>query len=294
MKRLIFAGLGLSLAAVPAAAQDSELAATCNGVPQQARETCLTVAQAAESAQPQLGILIAGGNPVLGTASTGGVRLGLVPRVSAGLRLNVVFARVPDIIVDQSGAAQTVNETLGIPAPALGGNVSLGLFPGLSLAPTLGGFGAVDLLGSATWLPFKTLGVEGFDEDTPEFAFGGGVRVGLLRESFVTPGVSVSAMYRRLGRVRFGDVCPGGESPTAPPGGTCLSEGDVGEFEFDLTNWSYRAAVSKRFLGLGLTAGLGYDRFESDVRYAVRYQDPLAPAVTRVFRSPQVAVDNGR
>ena len=90
-----------------------------------------------------------------------------LPRVSAGLRLNVVFARVPDIIVDQSGAAQTVNETLGIPAPALGGNVSIGLLPGINLAPTIGGFGSVDLLGSATWLPFEALGVEGFGEVCP-------------------------------------------------------------------------------------------------------------------------------
>jgi hypothetical protein len=125
------------------------------------------------------------------------------------------------------------------------------------------------------------------------------VRVGLLRESFLTPGVSVSVMYRRLGKVGFGAVCPGGESP-APGGGDgiCTGDrGDVGEFQFDLTDWSYRGVVSKRLLGFGLTAGLGYDRYDSDVRYAFRYEQPGlpgTPTLTRVRRSPEVEVDNGR
>jgi hypothetical protein len=216
------------------------------------------------------------------------------------VRLNAVFARLPDIVVDNaSGTVQAVNDVAGIPAPALGANAAVGLTKGFSLAPTVGGVGAIDLLGSATWLPFRALGVEGFDEETPDFAFGAGVRVGLLRESFLTPGVSVSVMYRRLGKVGFGAVCPGGEGP-APGGGDgiCTGDpGDVGEFQFDLTNWSYRGVVSKRLLGFGLTAGLGYDRFDSDVRYAFRYQQPGlpgTPALTRVRRSPEVEVDNGR
>ena len=291
MKRTLWAVLGVAipLGASGAAAQD-QLSDACAGVPAQVRETCFTVAQAAESAQPQLGILIAGGNPTLGTASTGGVRLGLIPRASVSGRLNVVFARLPDIVEDQtSGTIQAINDAVGIPAPALGANVSIGLTNGISLAPTVGGFGSVELLGSVTWLPFNALGVEGFDEDTPDLSWGGGVRVGLLRESFTMPGVSVSAMYRRLGQVGFGDVCPGGETA-----GVCTVEGDVGEFDFDLTNTSIRAAVSKRLLGLGLTAGVGYDQFDSDVNFAVRYNDPLVPATTRVFRSGERKVDNDR
>ena len=299
MKRSMMAALCALLAAAPAAAQEeSDLAATCASVPAEARDVCLTVAQGAESAQPQLGILIAGGNPVLGTASTGGVRLGFLPRVSAGVRLNLVFARLPDIVADQTGGAvQAVNDVVGVPAPALGGNVSVGLTQGVSLAPTIGGFGAIDLLGSATWLPFRALGVEGFDESTPDFAWGGGVRVGLLRESFVTPGVSVSVMYRRLGEVGFGEVCPGTETPAGGGEAICAGEeGDVGEFEFDLSGWSYRAAVSKRLLGVGLTAGVGFDDYDSDVRYGVRYQvtNSTGQTLTRVRRSPTLKVDNGR
>ncbi len=298
MKRISLAVASVALAAAPALAQDGGLAASCGGLPAQARETCVTVAQAAESTQPQLGILLAGGNPVLGTASTSGVRLGLLPRVTAGVRLNVVGARVPDIIVDEDDGSSEVSEAIGVPAPALGGYVAVGLTQGFTLGPTVGGFGAIDLLGSATWLPFSAFDVEGFEEG-PEIAFGGGVRVGLLRESFVTPGVSVSVMYRRMGEASFGDVCRGDlVMPAVGVDGTCTGErGDLGEIDFDLTNWSYRGVVSKRLLGLGLAAGIGYDQFESDVTYAFRYQQPGlpgTPAVTRVRISPETTVESDR
>ncbi|HEU4453602.1 MAG TPA: hypothetical protein VFR81_11115, partial [Longimicrobium sp.] len=278
MKRISLA-VAAALVAGPGLAQDGGLAASCAGLPAEAQETCRVVAGAAEATQPQLGILLAGGNPVLGTASTSGVRLGILPRVTAGVRLNVVGARIPDIIIDESDGSSEIGEEIGVPAPALGGYVAVGLTQGFTLGPTVGGFGAIDLLGTATWLPFSAFDVEGFEE-TPALAFGGGVRVGLLRESFVTPGVSVSVMYRRLGETRFGEVCPGGEAPVPGGDGACPSSGgDLGEFEFDLSNWSYRGVVSKRLLGLGLAAGLGYDQFESDVRYAFRYQlsGPIGP-----------------
>src|SRR5687768_1907075 len=97
MKRVLSMAAAAAVMAIPAAAQDGGLAGTCAGLPGSAEATCRTVAQAAESTQPQLGILIAGGNPILGTASTSGVRLGFLPRVTAGVRVNVVGARVPDI-----------------------------------------------------------------------------------------------------------------------------------------------------------------------------------------------------
>ncbi|HEV3048732.1 MAG TPA: hypothetical protein VGX50_00385, partial [Longimicrobium sp.] len=63
-----------ALFAAPLAAQ-SDIGTVCSGIPPEARDECAIVAQAVDAAQPQLGILMAGGNPTLGTASTGGVRL---------------------------------------------------------------------------------------------------------------------------------------------------------------------------------------------------------------------------
>lgn len=293
-----------ALLAEPAAAQERSPAAFCAGVPDQQdfRSNCFTVAQAMESAQPQLGILIASGNPTLGAAGAGGLRLGVLPRVGASLRANVVFVRLPDLLLSGSEEARRLNEALGIPAPALGGDLSLGVFPGFSAAPTVGGIGAVDLLGSATWLPLRELDVDGFTEGSGSLAYGFGARVGLLRESFTAPGVSVSLMYRRLGEIRYGDVCRGSEQPdpTAPDLFVCEEvggeRGDAGELSFDLRNWSARAAVGKRLLGLGLTAGVGYDRFDSEIGFAARGPEGGVAGITasRFARAEDLRLDSDR
>lgn len=287
IKQMVMAGAAV-LAAAPLAAQ-GDINSVCSGVPEGARDECAIVAQAVDAAQPQLGILMAGGNPILGTASTGGVRLGLIPRVSLTGRVNVVAARMPDIRELDDGQA----DEFAVPAPAVGANVSVGVTQGFSLAPMIGGFGAIDLLGSVSVLPLSL--VDDFGDNA--FSWGAGARVGLMRESFVTPGVSVSLMYRNLGDVSFGQVCESGEGPslTAPtdPGRrSCTGDGDFGEIDFGLSNWSARAAVSKRLLGLGLTAGVGYDKFDTDANFA--FSTPAVGGTREVFRFDDVAVDNGR
>lgn len=283
--RKCFGWMVLAAVLLPAvaAAQESGLAGACAAVESSARFTCLVVAQAVESAQPQLGILISGGNPTPGTASTGGLHLGVLPRVSVTLRANAVSAHIPDIREIHTGPTdgQSYGE-LRIAAPSLSGTATVGVFPGISIAPTIGGIGAVDLLGSASWLPLRSAGSDDFQPGTADVSYGGGVRVGILRESFLTPGASVSLMYHRLGTVAYGHVCPRGvEGPETHgdgytlTGGLCdpTGSGDAGEFSFDLTSWSVRAAVSKHLLGLGLAAGVGYDRFASDLGLAVRRSD---------------------
>ncbi|HEU0301063.1 MAG TPA: hypothetical protein VFR37_16485 [Longimicrobium sp.] len=286
MRKIAFAAAA-ALFAVPAWAQGSiETICADAGVPSEARDECEVVAQAVDAAQPQLGILMAGGNPTLGTASTGGVRLGVIPRVSLTARLNVVGARLPDIRQEADGEA----DKFTLPAPAVGANLSVGLTQGFSLAPMIGGFGAIDLLGSVSVLPLSLL-EDDFGENA--FSWGAGVRMGLIRESFVTPGLSVSLMYRSLGEVSFGDVCDGTETIIAQNRFDCDGDGDFGEIRFGLDNWSARAAISKRFLGLGLTAGVGYDRFDTDADFAVRAPGPPSGA-EQVYRFDQIVVDNDR
>jgi len=282
MKQIALAAAVL-VAAAPLSAQN-DIDNVCSTVPAEAQNECAIVAQAVDAAQPQLGILMAGGNPILGTASTGGVRLGLIPRVSFTGRVNVVGARLPDIR-ELDG---TEADEFSVPAPAVGANLSVGLTQGFSLAPMLGGFGAIDLLGSVSVLPLSLL--DDFGDNA--FSWGAGARVGLVRESFVTPGVSVSVMYRNLGEVSFGTVCEGTEVPTTGNRSTCTGDGDFGEIDFGLSNWSTRAAVSKRLLGLGLTAGVGYDRFDTDADFA--FSTPAIAGSREVFRFDEVSVDNDR
>jgi hypothetical protein len=291
--------------APPAAAQDGSLAARCADLPPGDPTTvCLAVSQAVESAQPQLGLLIAGGNPVLGSVGRGGLRLPGLPSLDLTARANLVFVRIPDILApDVGGAAQRVTDRLGVAAPALTGGAAVGIFQGGDLIPGFGGLGSVDLLVSGAWLPFRAFAVDGFDEESPDIAWGVGARIGVLRESFVAPGVSVSVMRHSLGRVAFGEVCRGDEvglpmtderECIGLSGGTVDPGGDAGEFQFDLINWSTRAVVGKRLLGLGLAGGIGYDRYSSDVEYAFRYTRPVTPRSDVIVRPTAVDLSSTR
>lgn len=262
---------GLSQAP-PAAAQAFGPAAPCGrgDLPAGARETCLSVAQAVASVQPQLGILLAGGNPTLGSASTAGLRLGVAPGSGATGKVSFVPIRMPDVL-------EGLQEQRTIPAPAVSGTLSLNLFRGTDLAPTVGGIGSVDLLGSVVWIPLRALDISSFRLESSEFSYGLGARVGVLRESFTLPGASVSVMYRRFNEVGYGSVCRAPVTGTGGSGegyrfssGVCGGGGDPGEFLLDLTALSGRGVVGKQIGQLGLAAGVGLDRYESDLGIGFR------------------------
>lgn len=300
-----FAGLSvlLSLLAPAAAlAQESSVAAPCSRpeVPASARPFCVTVAQAVESAQPQIGILVTGGNPTPGSASSGGLRLGVIPGLSLTAKVNLVMARFPNVVQERGSSGQRTEER-EIPAPAVAGTASLGIFPGFSIAPGLGGIGAVDVLGAVSWLPIEASQLGGFQENSATTSYGVGGRLGLLKESFTTPGLSVSLMYHQLGTIGYGNVC---DSPvlsrtdaqtgyTLETGG-CTSGGHPGEFAFDLTDLSARAQISKHFLVFGLAAGVGYDQWNSTIGYGFRSACPLVGVQNCYVRVRDAELDNDR
>ena len=269
-------------------------------VPASAREWCTQAAQAVVSAQPQLGILVAGGNPLLGAGRAGGgFRLGILPQASVGAKLSLAQVELPEL-----RTAGPTGERLRTFAPAISGTAMIGLFPGVSLVPMFGGIGSVDLLAQATYLPFRAFGTDGFQEPASELAYGAGARIGILRESFLLPGVAVSAMYRRMADARLGNVCQGTAQTTSTDAdqgytleqGACIASadapqagGDAGEFRFDLRNSSLRATVSKRLALLGFAAGLGYDQWNSDIAFGFR-----APADPRYFRASDLELSSGR
>ena len=304
---VLFAGLLPS----PALGQGRGLSAACDQVASELQSTCRVVAQAMESAQPQVGVLITGGNPTIGTASTGGLRLGVLPRVSATMKANLVFGRIPDVREARTTPTDGVAyDDMTIAAPALSGTVTVGVFSGASVAPTIGGIGSVDLLGTASWLPLTLLKRSEFRSSSADLSWGGGVRLGILRESFTMPGASLSVMYHRLGTVQLGSICPTrlATATTAGPGYT-LEEGqcadpdpfnlgapdEMGELDFDLSAWSTRATVSKHLLGLGLSAGVGYDRFSSDLAVGVRPPEGAwSPPIASYARVSDVTLSQGR
>ena len=209
---------------------------------------CLDVVAGIQVLQPELGLTLAGGNPVLGTASPLGTKFRSIPRFNIGGRITFAWVDVPNLIDypdDPTAAVGTSGVSLAMPQL----DVSVGVFDGIDLATSLGGFAAVEIMGSlgALLLPAG----EGFQNNAT--GLGLGARVGILRESFTAPGVSVSGYYKWFGRIQYGSV----------------ERGDDAQYGMDMSVWSLRAGLSKSFVAIGLALTVGFDRYQSDVDYGV-------------------------
>jgi hypothetical protein len=205
---------------------------------------CAAAAEIAGIAPLRALVAGAGGSPVAGSASTLGHRLPGSPRWGFTIRMTGSGIGLPD------GSQGT-----SVDGTAIGWNADLavGVFDGIPTFDTVGGVGSIDLLASfgSINLPADA----GFRTRAP-LSFGAGARVGIMRESFTVPGVSVSAMYRRIGAFSAGYA-------VQPPGGAQSSGAHV---RFDGTSaWSLRAGIGKRISRFGVTAGLGWDRTSSDI-----------------------------
>jgi hypothetical protein len=223
----------------------------CNtGSTAQARAACNTMVDATKAFHPLAGMILSGGNPVLGNAGT----LGGFGHLSATLRVNAIKASLPN---PDSAARSPVPSSFDgyFPAPVV--EASAGLYGGRAGD---GGFLSIDALASATLLPASRVRGMSVDPGAPKIGdialgIGYGARIGLLGGSFPVPAVSVSVMKRHLPRVQFGDV----------------AGGDAGDFstDFDATNW--RAVAGTRVLFADVAAGIGVDHYSSSA--VIRYQD---------------------
>lgn len=222
------------------------------------RFLCHDVVASVQLLQPELGMVLAGGNPVLGTASPIGTKFRFIPRFNLGGRISVSGAEIPDLLDYPTDIGDPVaRRSFSVPVAQL--DLSVGVFDGLRLGTTLGGLAAVELLGSlgAVMLPDD----DGFRGNVT--GLGLGARVGILRESFTAPGISISGMYKWHGRVQYGD-------PAA---------GDAGSFEMDMDVLSIRAGLSKSFVAFGVALTLGYDSYWSNVNFVVD-PPPAGPPLT--------------
>lgn len=213
---------------------------------------CAATARSVVLAQPRLLLAAGGGNPVPGTASTLGVRIGTSPRWSVSFRTTGTRVRAlsgVESILEGSGRSTAIG---------LGTDVAVGLFRGFTLAPTVGGVGSIDLLGSAGVVfpggDFGRARSGGAEGSTRPFTWSLGLRAGLFRESFTLPGVSLAGTYRSVGRVSHGDPDP---------------IGSQAYWSADLSALGARLVASKNVLGVGLGIGAGMDRVNGDAR--IRY-----------------------
>lgn len=261
MKKLLFVVAALAVST-------SQMEAQSCAIDEQAIDPrsayCNAVIHAAEVAQPIVGIGFAAGNPIPGASSTLGMRLGKIPRLTLAGRMSGAFLETPNVERrSDSGTRKGLARSLNVDA-------AVGVLSGWSLAPTIGGFGSLDVIASA-----GTMSLPGeFTEKPASWAVG--ARVGILRESFTAPGISVTGMYRSIGDYRYGTTNPGV---------------DAASFELrDNSVTSLRAIIGKRLFVIGANVGVGYDKYSSKALAVVGGDAPTALVAPTIIEPSHTSV----
>src|SRR2546422_4292805 len=186
IKRITTATIALAALAAPFAAQEPQ----CAMPNASATAACNTAVDAIRAFHPLAGMILSGGNPVLGTSGS----LGGLGHISITARVNAIKASLPN--PDSASQSSVPSSFHGlVPAPVV--EAAVGLLRGN------GGLLAVDALGSAVVLP--TGAVSGLSVDSNAAHIGGaalglgyGGRVGLLGGSFPIPAASGGVVDRPL------------------------------------------------------------------------------------------------
>lgn len=243
LKTASLLSVSLLLLSAPLEAQRS-VNAQCSSVVTQ--DACQKAIDVFQYLAPQLGVIISGGNATLGVGGT----LGGPGHIYISGRANLVNSNIPrvDKVTPATTGAQSDNyptqsQLAGIPQA----DIAIGVFRGLPLGVT--NVGGIDLLGSVSYLP--SLDASGVHLRTPNgsLKFGGGVRVGIIQESILFPGIAVTYLHRGLPTIDLTANDALGDS---------LNLKDI-----DVSTDSYRLVASKSLLMLGLAAGVGQDRYSS-------------------------------
>ena len=253
MKRHLLVAAGLSVFAVASAGAQDLATSICPpgsapaGIPDSqriAQDACQQASDIYQFMAPQLGLALTGGNATLGQGST----LGGFGHFSIGVRLNAFQSSLPQVqsfTQSTSGAQKnpallTKDQWVGLPTA----DAAIGLFGGIPLGLT--NVGGVDVLVSAAYVPTVT---SGSVTVTPKqnLQIGYGVRVGLLSESIVVPGVSFTYLKRDLPTT----------SITGASGNNSLS---INNLKVNTTAW--RVVASKSLLLFSFAAGGGMDKYD--------------------------------
>lgn len=273
----LVAGAALAFVAPPSATAQSttpiessakgvtELAAQCAAGRSTLEVPCRELALAATAMQQGAGLASALGSDIPGTPSTLGRRLGRVPRISFSLSALGVRTAMPRLTGPSTEALQQKESfwPLGLRA-----GVAAGVLDGFRLMPNMGGVLSLDLL--ANYSLVRLPGGAGFHGSS--HGFGAGARLGLVRESFVLPGVSLSATRRWSGTVQAGS----------------LEDGNPAAVATDLTVSSLRATAGKNWFVIGVLAGVGWDRYEGDASISLNAGPPEPASADGRIRSDRM------
>jgi hypothetical protein len=222
-----------------------DLAAACaQGRGEAATLRCADAALAAHAIQGGLGLLVAAGGAYPVSPSTAGHRLEGSPRIVVDGGTTFGSFRHPDLSGSDGGAAPDRRTMVWAGRITAGA----GIFEGFSAAPTVGGIGSLDAVATLRVMALpSSRGISGSAASA-----GAGLRVGILRESFSLPGVTLTGMVHRLGTIRHGDLDDAGAQVTVGPRVTSL-----------------RLETGKDMLALGVTGGAGLDRISGEAEVSV-------------------------
>jgi hypothetical protein len=243
--------------ALPLVAQEPQ----CNTLVPAATTACNTAVDAVKAFHPVAGILVSGGNPMLGSAGS----LGGFGHVAVTTRVNFLRASLPN---PDSAAQSSVPSSVTGTVPAMLVEAGAGLLRGAG-----GGLLAVDALGSALLLPTGaplnlTVSSGAAHIGSIALGLGYGLRVGLLRGAFPAPALSVSYMRRTVPRIQYGTLGP------------TFGTGNRFEFDTDLQADNYRIEAGRKVALFDVAAGLGLDHYGSTAH--VRFHDnPAVPTSTQ-------------
>ena len=265
--RILVSSMLLACTVAPAMAQapldprctDPELVGSSN----EGQDACQKALDLLNYMTPQLGTLIAGGNATIGQGGT----LGGLGHFAVSVRGNVMRASLPDIDgggVSYGDAQRTnyVTDDQWAALPVV--DAAFGLFKGIPLPLTnvLG----VDVLLNVAFLPELQRDPLYLATPNGSFKIGYGARVGVLQESIIVPGISLTYMKRELPRASLIASWEGG----------ALSSADTARLEnFAIGATSWRLVASKTLLSFAIAAGIGQDRYEASAAASYVVNDPL-------------------
>ena len=225
----------------------AELARRCTDANAGIASACREMALGAMAVQQMAGLAAVLGSDSPGTSSTLGKRVAGLPRFGIAVSGSVVRAAMPAV-----GAGSFAGLSSAETAAIMGARATavVGVVDGFQLMPTLGGLFAVDALASYSYLRLPT--GAGFAGDGQ--AAGAGLRLGILRESFTLPGISVAAMQHWHTELQVG--------PADAGAGPHIATG--------LSVTSLRATAGKNWFVVGLMGGVGWDRYQGQTRLSPR------------------------
>ncbi|MCX5755437.1 MAG: hypothetical protein NTX19_04855 [Gemmatimonadetes bacterium] len=252
------------------AASSSVAEAQCSsGVAQQGCQTALDLVT---YMTPQLATAIAAGSPTLAQSGA----LGGLGRFALTIRgtgvLNGAFPKIGDKPFLTNTSAQTYTSKDAV-VPGAGVDFSVGLWKGVNLGATH--VGGIDAIVSALYLPDVTGDGNDFSIKAKDgnLKLGYGIRVGVLDESVVTPGLYLSYLQRDLPTVSLT-----GASSSASGAGT--AEGKFSLNDYSVKTTAIRLVAQKSLLIFGLTAGVGQDTYKSSASVSASVTSPTAGTST--------------